>query len=400
MDDFIHEIYENVRLNEGISRLKSFFILLYLHGSLSVKELSLRLKLPVPVVAAVKNECKKRGAVAVSANGIGLTDAGLHYVREALRYGAVNTSKLRRVLDAPALPECWPGDFRHEIELLDEIYRGRPDADVTVDQSLCDAETGIKRALLMLRCGGLIGRRVLFAGDDDLTSVAAGLVLQSLSDKTGSDLAEFTVLDLDDRVLHYIEASAPRTGVRVNCVKHDLRHPVPEEHRHRYDAVFTDPPYTLPGLTLFAGRGLEALKQENDLYVYLSCAHKDPVSRLGMQRMFGERGLIIEQIYEGFNRYHGAQILGGVSDLYVLAATGGPDAPLNQAAFYDGPIYTNEANRSIRLYMCKNCRTEYRVGYSEKITTVEILKKSKCAECGGETFLLREKQLERDKKQG
>lgn len=385
LEQTVNDIYAHIRISEGFSRLQSFLLYIYRHPGVSVKELARYLKLPIPLVSAIKNECKKHGMV-IPSNGMRLSDDGVRYVRECMHYGAVNMEKLNAVLAAPELPLEM---FTHETEALAAIYQNRPTVDVTVDQSLCTAETGIKRALLMLRTSGLIGKHVLLAGDDDLTSIAMGLVLRALSAESDPDMAAFTVIDTDSRILDYIGQTAPHTGVCIHTVRHDLRLPLPDEHLNRYDAVFTDPPYTLAGLTLFVSRGAQALKSETDLSLYLSCARRDPLTRLAVQRMWCEAGLVVDRVYENFNHYHGAQILGGVSDLTVLMSTAETKPVIAEA--FDAPIYTNEMNRSTRVYRCKNCHAEYHVGYSEKIATVERLKETGCTSCGGLTFILRER---------
>lgn len=383
-----------MRLSEGVSRIDSFLAHAYLREGISVKELARLLRLPIPVTSAIKNECKKSGVLEVAGSGVRLTPEGGEYVRGVLGYENLDAEKLLKVLDAPALPLAL---FAKETEAFELILQARPPVDVTVDQSLGTAETGIKRALLMLRSGGLIGKKVLFAGDDDMTSIAACLVIQSLTvkpEKTAGGTpfpAALTVLDIDGRILNFIRQASAPFSVPVETALHDFRQPLPEKFARSFDSVFSDPPYTLPGVSLFVSRGVKALKKESDLRFYLSFSPKDPAARLAIQRMLGESGLIIEGILEGFNRYNGAQIIGGVSDLNVLTTTG-ETLPLLEGAFA-APIYTGETNPRTRVYECKSCRAKYSVGHGEEIKTVERLKEAGCAQCGGSVFTLKDRRV-------
>ena len=392
--------YINTGLEEGIGLVHKFLTSAYLYEGVSVRKMATRLLLPVPVTAALKNELKKYGLVKVK-NGICLSDKGERFVREYLGYQTIDREALLGIDQSP-----WDdlSMFTCEIGALKGIYENRPEADVTLDQALCTAETGMRRALLMLRSGGLIGKKVLFVGDDDLTSIALSFVLKRISNpcpqagQTGyrasspeaAGAADITVFDIDERVLRYIADISEKLDIRVHCLMHDLRVGLPAVHQGCYDSVFTDPPYTLEGLKLFISRGASALKNESDLFLYLAFGHKSPLVQLAVQKQLLESGFIISQIYQQFNRYCGAQILGGVSDTMVLNTTARTKESIR--GDYGGLLYTNELNRSIRMYECKNCRSRYRVGHGERFVTIERLKEKGCPNCGQFSFRLIEKK--------
>lgn len=387
LDAVIEKVYANVHLEEGIGCIKHFLEEVYLSEGISVKELANALSLPVPVASAVKGELKKNGLVLAQA-GIRLTDAGRAYVEENLGYGGVDTDALRHIMEAPL--DSLPAEFGEELETLTRIYEGRPEVDVTLDQSKCTAETGIRRGIFLLRSKSLIGRRFLFLGDDDLTSVAAALVLRHIV-KPGRrpDMSHMTVFDVDGRILSYIGGLAEELGADIRCVSHDLRLPLPESERACYDGAATDPPYTTDGLRLFLSRGISALKRESDLPFYLSFAHKGPLVQLDMQRLFVDSGMVVSEIYPKFNRYDGAQMIGGVSDLTVLRTTGKTTPVLTEE--YRDKIYTGEFRASVRTYQCRVCREKIRVGMKEEIKTVEALKAAGCPKCGEKKFDLYKK---------
>ena len=64
--------------------------------------------------------------------------------------------------------------------------------------------------------------------------------------------------------------------------------------------AFTDPPYTLQGLTLFLSRGISALKHEKGCPIFLSFAHKSPDFTWSMRREFVRMGLSVKQVFASF----------------------------------------------------------------------------------------------------
>ena len=380
--DAVREVFDNVKINEGFGKFEAFLSNAFLRGGISVKEMSRLLRLPVPVVSAIKNECKRRGVVDKLKSGINLTPDGNDYVRNFMGYGSVEPEKILRITDSPVIET---DSFQDEIKTLNRIYERRPTVDTTLDQSLCTAETGIKRIIYMIKTCGFIGKEIIFLGDDDLTCIAAAL----MSKRLGVSAAALAVLDIDERILSYINESSSELEAQIETVRCDLRNEFPKNHFGKYDAVFTDPPYTVPGISLFVKRGVNALKDGPGNLIYLSCSSSGPEMRLEAQKMFCDSGLVIMQILERFNEYHGAQILGGVSDMHLLSTANETILPNDD--IIDKIIYTNELNRTMRSYYCGSCGKKYSVGHSKQYATVEKLKEAGCESCGNNNFELNER---------
>ncbi len=382
--DVVCKVYENVHLEEGIAVLKEFLVNAYMYRGISVKEMSRMLNLPVPVVSAMKNEFKKNGIADLS-NGICLTEVGEYYVEDVLGYKNVDMDVLDDILENPDIDL---ESFEKEIEELRQVYDSRPEVDVEVDQSKCTAETGIKRAVLMLKSGCLIGKKIACVGDDDLISIAIVLVLKHIAVSDSLDkMADITVFDIDKRILAYIKKNSEKYRIDINCVQHDFCNPIDNEYKNKFDCVITDPPYTLNGLNLFLSRGISVLKKESNLCLFLSFAHKTPQVRFLMQQLFVSEGLILSDIYSKFNSYEGAQILGGVSDLMVLTTTTQYTKEVISGV-YSEEIYTGKFKQTVRTYECKQCSEKYMVGINQKITTVEQLKSQGCLKCHTNKFNL------------
>jgi predicted methyltransferase len=159
--------------------------------------------------------------------------------------------------------------------------------------------------------GGKSAAKLLFLGDHDLTSLAVRALRPD---------ADLTVVDLDDRVLAYIDELSERS---IRTLHTDLRVGLPPSVTGRMDLVFSDPPYTPEGMGLFAARGVQALREPSDGRLLLAYGYSPRHPALGaqVQRSLATLGLTFEAILPGFHRYFGAQAIGSAADMYVCQPT-------------------------------------------------------------------------------
>jgi hypothetical protein len=180
-----------------------------------------------------------------------------------------------------------------------------------LDHVQATPETVLRRALWLDARYDLASARLLFLGDHDLTSLAVRAVCPS---------AELTVVDLDERVLAYLDERGER---EIRTVHTDLRVGLPPALGSGFDLVFSDPPYTPEGMGLFAARGVQALREPSEgrlLFAY-GYSPRHPALGARVQRSLATLGLTFEAILPGFNRYFGAQAIGSAADLYVCQPT-------------------------------------------------------------------------------
>ena len=325
------------RLKEGPEGIRKILRSIFRTGPVPIRNLARDLGIPVPVVAAVRGELEKR-QLATRESGVKLTDSGA----QALKLASGITCRARfdvtSILDLPE--SVAPLVFRFA-----EIADHRPDADVSLDQSHATAETAIRRAVYLFEHDAIEGRSLLFLGDDDLTSVAVGLLAVELNIRPRN----VTVLDVDDRLVTFLSKSSPSgvspAGCPVDTMLHDLRHPIPESMVGRFDVFFTDPPYTIEGLRLFVDRGVRALRPEVGKLGFICFGRKSPLETVAIGRTLADLNLASVEIVPDFNRYDGAQLLAGSSQMIrtVYAGQGGgPDE------VYDGPLYTRDMRRRPR----------------------------------------------------
>ncbi|ARC83467.1 hypothetical protein U732_2390 [Clostridium argentinense CDC 2741] len=386
MENYLETVNKNVNIDEGIQAITNTLINIYFKEGISTKELARKNFLPIPVITAIKKELIKCDLV-VQDRGVRLTRKGRGFVEQNLGFYGLNIELYTKLFS-----ESWRDikEINEVKEALNEIFINRPQADVTIDQSKCTVDTAIKRAVLCLRNSALIGKRILCIGDDDLVSIALGFLLKKLFSDIRYSKTKICVMDIDNRILDYISSIAKKEELPINCEYVDLRSPLSESFKGQFDCFFTDPPYTLQGMNLFLSRGLEALKNESGLNIFLSYAHKSPEFELNMQKYFVDMGLMVSEILTAFNDYDGAEIIGNIGQMIILKTTTSSKSLIENC--YQEPIYTGELKVTVRFYKCKECGEIMKVGFSERFNTIEELKEKGCYKCNNKVFQLIEKR--------
>jgi predicted methyltransferase len=198
------------------------------------------------------------------------------------------------------------------------------------DQFFATAETTAKRAITMLENGDLAGRKILFIGDDDLTSIACAYFKQA---------SEITVVDIDKDILSTITKIKQTGKMQIRTLYYDAKSPLPKELYGKYDTCFFDPPYTPTGLRLFLSRAVEALKKDGRIYICYGYSMRSKERGFSAQEVIHRSGLLIDEKIPDFNQYQkGAESIGNRSSLYICSTTF-QTRPMTEDQF-KGPIYT------------------------------------------------------------
>lgn len=215
-------------------------------------------------------------------------------------------------------------------KLLESYAKDRPKPDRSYDQFNATLETTVKRALTIEENGDLSGR-IAFLGDDDLTSVAVSYL---------NKLADLTVFEIDERLTKNIRRIAQKENLRIQLVETDLRIQLLKGYNNKYDVVFTDPPYTPSGISLFLNRAIELLKNSPKSRIYMCYGTSNRASdrELAIQETIMQKGLVIRAKYPEFNKYSGAASIGNQSALYILDFT----PKTRTTPVVGNRIYTNE----------------------------------------------------------
>jgi predicted methyltransferase len=323
----VREVAATVGLVEGESGVRAVIAVLARLEPVSIRRVSHAVELPVPIVASICGELRKRDVVS-ERRPAQLTATGRELFAEgALRLnGCGAPTRERALLNLPA------GSVRD----LARVAKIAPPPRMELDQCHCTVETKLRRVLALHEADALVGRRILVLGDDDLTSLAVRSVVRRFG--SASTVANVTVVDVDLAVVAFLRHELVGSPFPVSCLQHDLREPLPPALVHAFDTVVTDPPYTVAGARLFLSRAADALDGAGD--VFFSFGSRRPGASLHVQRAIGEMGFVIRRLARDFNEYVGAGVLGGTSHLYHLAALG--DLEPVVTGTFAGPLYTAE----------------------------------------------------------
>jgi len=205
-------------------------------------------------------------------------------------------------------------NFKEIEEKLELFRKDLPMGKREYDQFRATPGTVLDRVRLIHEHDDLYGREIIFLGDNDLTSVAVSL--------TGLPKS-VTVLDIDDEVLDTISEISKTEGLNIKTIKHDLRNRVKRSLEDRFEVVFSDPPFTQAGFSLFLQRSLDVAEDTLASSIYI-CYGTSQLSRersLAIQKIISEAGLLITYMKASFNEYIGAESIGSRSDIYLLGKT-------------------------------------------------------------------------------
>jgi predicted methyltransferase len=326
----VGEVAAAVGLAEGEQGVRAVLAALARLEPVSTRRISRAAVLPVPIVAAVCGELRKRSIVAEE-RPTQLTPAGRAlFAGGGLRIGRTATCSGcggRGIVVPPGLSPL--------TRELSRAVRGGPPARLELDQCHCTVDTKLRRLLAVHEAGALVGRRVLLLGDDDLTALSLQLLVRDHG--TRSTIASLAVVDVDPALIAFLERELAGGPFPASCVEHDLRRPLPPELAGAFDTVVTDPPYTTAGASLFLARAAEALDDRGG-DVFLSFGSRRPGTAMQLQRAIAEIGFVIQNISRDFNEYVGAGVLGGTSHLYHLTGTGELVDTMPES--FAGPLYT------------------------------------------------------------
>lgn len=332
---YVAEVAAAVGLAEGERGVRSVLSALARLEPVSTRRLSRTVDLPVPIVASICGELRKRALVAeerparLTALGRELYGAGAL----ALRGSATCPSCAGRGLVVPR-------ELASLVQEMDRIARLAPPPRVELDQCHCTGESKLRRVLALHEMDALVGRRILLLGDDDLVSLAIRAVVRRSG--SAATIPQLTVVDSDPAVVRTAREGLAGAAFRYSCVEHDLREPLPATLRREFDTVVTDPPYTLAGAELFLSRAADALEGAGG-NVLLSFGSRRPETAYRVQRAIAEMGFAVVRLQRDFNEYVGGGALAGTSSLYQLQATATLRARVTGS--FAGPLYTSDVER-------------------------------------------------------
>ena len=188
------------------------------------------------------------------------------------------------------------GEFFGEVmKEYAEIAKDRPEAIEKYDQGFISVDGVIRRVEFVYERGDLLGTDIFVVGDDDLFSLASAL--------TGMPRRVF-VVDIDERLVNFINRKADEYGLPVEAMVYDVQQAFPDELKRKFDVFVTDPVETIPGIKLFLSRGVSTLKGIGcSGYFGLTTLEASRRKWFEIQMMIHEMGFVITDVRRKFNVY-------------------------------------------------------------------------------------------------
>ena len=273
------------------TRVKSFVLRLLLAQPLTYWKLLKYIDVDIPTVQKVLKNLLESKILEYKNNLFYLTPKGKE---EARKLGI-------SVFNCAICPECKGktvtlSPFKWLIEEFESLISQRPRAISEYDQGYVNPTDTIARVIFMYQLGDIEGKNIILLGDDDLTSLA--LLASGFPKKV-------TVLEIDQRILDFIEKKAALKGWNnLEVVHYDVRYPLPDQFKNKYDVFLTDPVETINGIDLFLSRCVEALKGEGSIgYFGLTHLEASRQKWWNIQKDILKMGFTITDIIRGFHTY-------------------------------------------------------------------------------------------------
>jgi len=238
--------------------------------------------------------------------------------------------------------------YQEQIEFIQSIKDQYIVPNQQFDHVGATALTAIKRAIYLNTQYHLTNRRILFLGDHDLSSIALALLRPDL---------ELTVVDVDQRILQFIGQTAQEHNWNIHTHFADFRIEFPRSLQKQFDLIFTDPPYTAPGMDLFLKRALQASNQSHFARILVSYSFSELHPGLGIkvQQAYTNLDLAFEAILPQFNHYLKAEAIGSASSLYICRPTKKsyeriPKKPTSLSHIYTHGKQSEEAHKAQTIF--------------------------------------------------
>ena len=173
-------------------------------------------------------------------------------------------------------------------ELTLEVHAGRKRFHTGLGQCPTLPETSLRRALLVGDAEDVGILDVLLIGDDDLLSVP----LAALGHRV-------TVYDIDEYVLGLVKQAAKTHGLPILAVEHDLRDPIEDDAKEKFDVFLTDPMSNAECFELFISRAVPLLRPNGRGF---SAVHAPTENTF--RKLMAQMNLPIEAWHRRHNRYY------------------------------------------------------------------------------------------------
>lgn len=181
------------------------------------------------------------------------------------------------------------------FEKFTEIIKKRPPPNEDYDQTAMSDADAVIRVGFFHEFGDLLNKELLMIGDFDCLSIAAAL--------TGLP-KRIVVFEIDTRLIAFINEVAKEHNLPLEAHSWDVRQPLPDEYKGKFDLFSCDPVETIEGIKLYMSRGTQGLRGVGSAgYIGLTSLEAGKKKWFQIQKILAEMGFVVTDIHRNFNGY-------------------------------------------------------------------------------------------------
>lgn len=240
-----------------------------------------------------------------------MTGGIIHFIPSTKRFRLLRNGNYHPRMD-PRCKTCKgkglivEGIFRDALRRFASLVAGRPVPDFNYNQGLISFSDLALKASFMYERGDLEDRTILLIGDDDLFSLYLGLLGMA---------QRIYVVDIDERILRFIEEKAGELGLNIETMKFDLGRSLPHRLHHAFDVFVSEPPEGIKGMTTFLKRGITSLNEGKGTgYIGMTMVESSLTKWYEVQAIITRNRLVITDVLRNFCLYPEGE--GEWEDLY------------------------------------------------------------------------------------
>jgi len=181
------------------------------------------------------------------------------------------------------------------LDKFKEIIKKRPPPNEDYDQTAMSDEDAVIRVGFFHEFGDLLNKELLMIGDFDCLCIAAAL----------SGLPKrIVVFEIDTRLIEFINTVAKENNLPLEAHTWDVRQPLPEEYRGKFDLFSCDPVETVEGIKLYMSRGTQGLRGVGSVgYIGLTTLEAGKKKWYTIQKILSDMGFVLTDCRRNFNGY-------------------------------------------------------------------------------------------------
>lgn len=191
---------------------------------------------------------------------------------------------------------------------LKKIWYKKPVPTLFFDQRPITYKTSIKRVEYLLNRNDVYNKKIVFLGDDDLTSIALALTKVK---------CEIVALDVDERLVNFINQIAQKYNLNLKAYVYNALNKTDSCLKHKFDCLMTDPtPEKIP-FSLFMNNAINLLKKEKGV-IYTSIYSSAMDKSLELQKVINNMNLYVTDIIPNFTKYQALYELYKPTDIEIM----------------------------------------------------------------------------------